>query len=85
MMDMPATQLWSVRMTRFVRRLVSEDLAHPVAPPDMVATAVSGMAVRFAPLIAANPAERPQIMGHLVRLYLQALGIDQRPGHEATS
>ena len=73
------------RMTRFVRRLVSEGIAHPVAPPDMVATAVSGMAVRFAPLIAANPAERPQIMGHLVRLYLQALGIDKWPGHEATS
>lgn len=73
------------RMTRFVRRLVSEGIAHPVAPPDMVATAVSGMAVRFAPLIAANPAERSQIMGHLVRLYLQALGIGQRPGHEATS
>jgi len=73
------------RVTRFVRRLVSEGIAHPVAPPDMVATAVSGMAVRFAPLIAANPAERPQIMGHLVRLYLQALGIDQRPGREATS
>jgi AcrR family transcriptional regulator len=73
------------RVTRFVRRLVSEGIAHPVAPPDMVATAVSGMAVRFAPLIAANPADRPQIMGHLVRLYLQALGIDQRPGREATS
>jgi hypothetical protein len=48
MMDMPATQLWSVRT-------------------------------------GANPAERPQIMGHLVRLYLQALGIGQRPGDEATS
>jgi AcrR family transcriptional regulator len=73
------------RVTRFVRRLVSEGIAHPVAPPGMVATAVSGMAVRFASLIAASPAERPQIMGHLVRLYLQALGIDQRPGCEGTS
>ena len=33
-------------------------VAHPVAPPDMVATAASGMAVRFAPLIAARPADR---------------------------
>ena len=37
------------------RHLVREGVAHPVAPPDMVATAVSGMAVRFAPLIAASP------------------------------
>ena len=63
------------RMTRFVRHLVREGVAHPVAPPDMVATAASGMAVRFAPLIAASPADRPLIMRHLVRLYLQTLGI----------
>jgi AcrR family transcriptional regulator len=73
------------RMTRFVERLVADGTAHPLAPPDMVATAASGMAVRFAPLIAATPADRPRIMGHLVRLYLQTLGIDPAPGHEVTS
>jgi AcrR family transcriptional regulator len=64
------------RMTRFVRTLVAAGVAHPLAPPDMVATAASGMAVRFAPLIAARPADREQIMGHLLCLYLQTLGID---------
>jgi hypothetical protein len=63
-------------MIRFVRRLVADGVAHPVAPPDLVATAASGMAVRFAPLIAAQPASRDQIMGHLIRLYLQTLGVD---------
>jgi hypothetical protein len=51
----------------------------------MVATAASGMAVRFAPLIAASPADRPQIMRYLVRLYLQMLGIEPGPQAEETS
>jgi AcrR family transcriptional regulator len=66
------------RMTRFVRALVADGVAHPLAPPDMVATAASGMAVRFAPLIAARPADREQILDHLRRLYLQTLGIDRQ-------
>lgn len=73
------------RMTRFVRHLVREGVAHPVAPPELVATAASGMAVRFAPLIAASPADRPQIMRYLVRLYLQTLGIGPGPLVEETS
>ena len=73
------------RMTRFVRKLVQQGLAHPVAPPDLVATAASGMAVRFAPLIAASPADRPQIMRHLVRLYLQTLGIEPGPSAAETT
>jgi AcrR family transcriptional regulator len=64
------------RNIRFVRRLVADGVAHPVAPPNLVATAASGMAVRFAALIAAEPAGRDQIMGHLIRLYLQTLGVD---------
>jgi hypothetical protein len=64
---------------------VADGVAHPVAPPDMVATAASGMAVRFAPLIAANPADRSQIMRYLVRLYLQTLGIEPGPPAEETS
>ena len=64
------------RVIRFVGRLVADGVAHPVAPPDLVATAASGMAVRFAPLIAAQPGRRDQIMGHLIRLYLQTLGVD---------
>jgi AcrR family transcriptional regulator len=67
------------RMTRFVRTLVADGVAHPLAPADMVATAASGMAVRFAPLIAARPADREEIMSHLVRLYLQTLGIGPEP------
>ena len=67
------------RMTRFVRTLVADGVAHPLAPADMVATAASGMAVRFAPLIAARPADREEIMAHLVRLYLQTLGIGPEP------
>src|SRR6201992_3442199 len=67
------------RDIRFVRALVADGVAHPLAPPDMVATAASGMAVRFAPLIAARPAGRDQIMGHLMCLYLQTLGIDGQP------
>jgi hypothetical protein len=39
------------------------------------------MASRFAALIAASPADRTRIMGHLVRLYLQTLGI--QPGQSA--
>jgi AcrR family transcriptional regulator len=70
------------RLTRFVQRLVREGIAHPVAPPDMVVTAASGMAVRFAPLVAAAPADRTRIMGYLVRLFLQTLGIDPAPGRE---
>jgi len=73
------------RMTRFVRHLVRDGVAHPVAPPEMVATAASGMAVRFAPLIAASPADRPLIMGHLVRLYLQTLGVEPEPSAEEMS
>jgi AcrR family transcriptional regulator len=65
------------RMIRFVRALVADGVAHPLAPPDMVATAAAGMAVRFAPLIAARPADREEIMGHLRCLYLQTLGIDR--------
>jgi len=60
-------------------------VAHPVAPPELVATAASGMAVRFAPLIAASPADRPQIMQYLVRLYLQTLGIGPGSLVEETS
>ena len=70
------------RMTRFVRQLVRDGVAHPLAPPDLVATAASGMAIRFAPLVAASPADRTRIMGHLVRLYLQTLGIE--PAQSAT-
>jgi AcrR family transcriptional regulator len=73
------------RMTRFVHQLVREGVAHPVAPPELVATAASGMAVRFAPLIAASPADRPQIMQYLVRLYLQTLGIGPGSLVEETS
>jgi AcrR family transcriptional regulator len=73
------------KMIRFVRHLVRAGVAHPVAPPEMVATAASGMAVRFAPLIAASPADRPLIMGHLVRLYLQTLGIEPEPSTEEMS
>jgi len=69
------------RVTRFVGQLVRDGVAHPLAPPDLVATAASGMAIRFAPLIAASPADRTRIMGHLVRLYLQTLGIE--PGQSA--
>ncbi|HYY17968.1 MAG TPA: TetR/AcrR family transcriptional regulator [Streptosporangiaceae bacterium] len=71
------------RMIRFVGRLVADGVAHPVAPPDLAATAASGMAVRFAPLIAAQPGRRDQIMGHLIRLYLQTLGVD--PGLSSRS
>jgi hypothetical protein len=71
--------------SRFARHLVRAGVAHPVAPPEMVATAASGMAVRFAPLIAASPADRPLIMGHLVRLYLQTLGIEPEPATEEMS
>ena len=73
------------RMIRFVGRLVADGVAHPVAPPDLAATAASGMAVRFAPLIAAQPASRDQIMGHLIRLYLQTLGVDPVLPPEQTS
>ena len=73
------------RMTRFVRHLVCEGVARPLAPPEMVATAASGMAVRFAPLIAASPADRPLIAGHLVRLYLQTLGIEPESSAEEMS
>ena len=73
------------RLTRFVCHLVRDGVAHPVAPPDMVATAASGMAVRFAPLIAASPADRAQIMRHLVRLYLQTLGIEPGPSPQEAS
>ena len=66
------------RMVRFVGALVADGVAHPLAPPDMVATAASGMAVRFAPLIAAHPDDRAQIMDHLSCLYLQTLGIDSQ-------
>ena len=59
--------------------MVGADRPGPVAPPDLVATAASGMAVRLASLIAASPADRPQIMRHLVRLYLQTLGIEPGP------
>ena len=67
------------RMIRFVQALVADEVARPLAPPDMVAAAASGMAVRFAGLIAAHPADRDQIMGHLLCLYLQTLGIDPQP------
>jgi hypothetical protein len=69
-------------MTRFVPHLVREGVAHPVALPDLVAAAASGMAVRFAPLIAASPADRPLIKRHLVRLYLPTLGIEPAPSAE---
>jgi hypothetical protein len=72
------------RMIRFVRTLVADGVAHPLAPPDMVATAASGMAVRFARLIAARPADREQIMDHLRCLYLQTLGIDRQVWSERT-
>jgi AcrR family transcriptional regulator len=67
------------RMTRFVERLVADGIAHPLAPPGMVATAASGIAIRFAPLIAASPGDRTLLLGHLIPLYLQALGIDPAP------
>jgi hypothetical protein len=51
----------------------------------MVATAASGIAIRFAPLIAASPGDRTRLLGHLIPLYLQALGVDPAPGHEVTS
>jgi len=73
------------RMTRFVQRLVADGVARPVAPPDMVAIAASGLAVRFAPVIAANPAGRTEIMGHLVRLYLQTLGIEPGSGPQPSA
>jgi hypothetical protein len=71
--------------SRFVRHLVRAGVTHPVAPAEVVATAAPGMAVRFAPLIAASPADRPLIMGHLVRLYLQTLGIEPEPSAEEMS
>ena len=71
------------RSIRFVRQLVADGVAHPVAPPDLAATAASGMAVRFAPLIAAQPGRRDQLIAHLVRLYLQTLGVDPVPGPAA--
>ena len=54
-------------------------------PAGTGSTARRAPAVRFAPLIAASPADRPLIMGHLVRLYLQTLGIEPEPSAEEMS
>lgn len=71
------------RATRFVERLVQQGLARPAAPADIVATAASGMIIRFAPVVAEAPDERPRIVRHLVVLYLQLLGIEPRQDRPA--
>src|SRR6202012_5100051 len=68
------------RSIRFLRQLVADGVAHPVAPPDLAATAAAGMAVGFAPLIAPPPGRRDQLIAHRVRLYLQPLGVVPVPG-----
>lgn len=68
------------RATRYVERLVEQGIAHPPAPPDIVATAHSGMVIRFAPVVAAAPEDQPRIVQHLVVLYLRLLGIE--PEHD---
>ncbi|MFR9787589.1 TetR/AcrR family transcriptional regulator [Streptomyces sp. MB22_4] len=63
------------RTVRYIEQATAAGLAAPVAPPEVVATASGGMIAAFAPAVANDPADRDEIVSHLVTMYLGLLGI----------
>jgi AcrR family transcriptional regulator len=68
------------RTARYVEQLVAQGLAHPAAPPDAVARAAGGMVAMFAPVVARDPARRPEIVDHLTAMFLRLLGLTPEKG-----
>lgn len=60
---------------RFMERLVSEGLADPAASLDSIASAVNGLVMRFAQLIAQDADQFDKMSDDLVRLHLRMLGL----------
>ncbi|MEV8023072.1 helix-turn-helix domain-containing protein [Streptomyces sp. NPDC086554] len=64
------------RSARYIRRLVAEGRAAPVADPLSVARAVGGMSIEFARLAAADPRTYDAAVRDVTAMFLHLLGVD---------
>ncbi|MEV0118370.1 helix-turn-helix domain-containing protein [Streptomyces sp. NPDC050844] len=64
------------RSARYIRRLVAEGRAAPVAEPLAVARAVGGMSIEFARLAAADPKTYDAAVRDVTAMFLHLLGVD---------
>ncbi|MFE0136267.1 TetR/AcrR family transcriptional regulator [Streptomyces sp. NPDC059037] len=64
------------RSARYIRRLVDEGRAAPVADPLSVARAVGGMSIEFARLAAADPQTYDAAVRDVTAMFLHLLGVD---------
>lgn len=63
------------RNSRYVRRLAAEGIAKPVVDPEVIGEALSGITLRFAELVGADPGSRQRFSAQLVELYLSMTGV----------
>lgn len=66
------------RHTRFIERLAATGTARPVVPAPAVSETVTGMVMRLAELVAADPARRQELATHLVTVHAALVGLDRR-------
>ncbi|MEV0598141.1 helix-turn-helix domain-containing protein [Streptomyces sp. NPDC050315] len=71
------------RTARYIRRVTAAGAASPVADPSAVATAVGGMCVRFARLVAEDPDRYEDAVRDVTAMYLHLLRPYDPEGHQA--
>lgn len=63
------------RHRRFLERLVENGQAEPVASPEVISEAITGLVMRFGQLVATDPARFDVLAADLVQLHVQMLGL----------
>lgn len=64
------------RHARFLRRLIEQGRARPSVDPDLVAEAITGVVLRFAEELSADPARRDELAEALIALYVDLTGLE---------
>lgn len=63
------------RHTRFIERLAAAGQARPVAPAPVVSETITGIVVRLAEIIAADPSRRDELAAHLTEMHRVLIGL----------
>jgi hypothetical protein len=64
------------RTARYVDRLIAQGTVQPAASSESIARASVGMVAMFAPVVAAEPARRQQVVDDLTAMLLRLLGLE---------
>jgi AcrR family transcriptional regulator len=63
------------RTARYLDRLVAKGAVEPAVSPESIARASVGMVAMFAPVVAADPAQRQRVVNDLTAMFLRLLGL----------